>query len=54
MDERTLRTIKRFLADTEGMDPRDAPAYGVSLFANEMVDRAIAAERGTEREGKGT
>lgn len=54
MDERTLRTVKRFLADTEGMDPRDAPAYGVSLFANEMVDRAIAAERATEREGKGT
>lgn len=47
MDGRTLRTVKRFLADTEGMDPRDAPSYGVSLYANEMVDRA--AERQQER-----
>ena len=38
---RTLRTIKRFLADSEGMDPRDAPVYGISLIANEMVDRHL-------------
>lgn len=42
-DPRTLRTIKRFLAATEGMDPRDAPAYGMSLYANEIVDRTLQA-----------
>lgn len=40
-DPRTLRTIKRFMAATEGMDPRDAPAYGMSLYANEIVDRSL-------------
>ena len=43
MDERTLRTVKRFMCETEGMDPRNAPAHGMSLFANEMVDRSLAA-----------
>lgn len=38
---RTLRTIKRFMATTDGMDPRDAPRYGISMITNEMVDRAL-------------
>lgn len=42
-DPRTLRTIKRFLAGSEGMDPRDAPTYGMSLYANEIVDRRLQA-----------
>lgn len=50
LDGRTLRTVKRFLAATDGMDPRDAPAFGVSLYANEMVDRAATAQR----QGEGT
>ena len=33
-DSRTLRTIKRFMATTDGMDPRDAPTYGISLISN--------------------
>ncbi|WP_052664797.1 enoyl-CoA hydratase/isomerase family protein [Nitriliruptor alkaliphilus] len=45
-DPRTLRTIKRFLAASEGMDPRDAPAYGMSLYANEIVDRRLQASGG--------
>lgn len=39
---RTLRTIKRFMASSDGMDPRDAPTLGISMITNEMVDRAIA------------
>lgn len=46
-DPRTLRTIKRFLAGSEGMDPRDAPTYGMSLYANEIVDRRLQAEEHT-------
>jgi enoyl-CoA hydratase/carnithine racemase len=39
-DERTLRTIKRFMRRTEGMNPNDAPPYGIATFANEMSDRS--------------
>jgi enoyl-CoA hydratase/carnithine racemase len=38
---RTLRTIKRFMASSEGMDPRDAPTLGISMITNEMVDRSL-------------
>jgi enoyl-CoA hydratase/carnithine racemase len=38
---RTLRTIKRFMAASDGMDPRDAPTLGISMITNEMVDRAL-------------
>lgn len=38
---RTLRTIKRFMASSDGMDPRDAPTLGISMITNEMVDRAL-------------
>lgn len=38
---RTLRTIKRFMASTDGMDPRDAPTLGISMITNEMVDRSL-------------
>lgn len=40
-DRRTLRMVKRFLARSEGLDPRDAPALGIAMFANEMVDRSL-------------
>jgi enoyl-CoA hydratase/carnithine racemase len=39
---RTLRTIKRFMASSDGMDPRDAPVYGISLISNEMIDRTLS------------
>jgi len=38
---RTLRTIKRFMAASDGMDPRDAPTLGISMITNEMVDRSL-------------
>lgn len=38
---RTLRTIKRYMASTEGMDPRDAPTLGIEMITNEMVDRSL-------------
>lgn len=38
---RTLRTIKRFMASSDGMDPRDAPTLGISMITNEMVDRTL-------------
>lgn len=38
---RTLRTIKYFMATTDGMDPRDAPRYGINVIANEMIDRNL-------------
>ena len=41
---RTLRTIKQFMAGSDGMDPRDAPPYGIQVITNEMVDRALNAE----------
>jgi len=41
---RTLRTIKQFMAATDGMDPRDAPTYGISLISNETVDRSLSDE----------
>lgn len=47
-DRRTLRVVKRFLARSEGLDPRDAPALGIAMFANEMVDRALADEAGRD------
>lgn len=47
-DHRTLRTVKRFLVRTDGMDRRDAPALGIATYANEMTDRALA--RATDRE----
>jgi enoyl-CoA hydratase/carnithine racemase len=39
---RTLRTIKRFMAASDGMDPRDAPTLGISMITNEMVDRSLS------------
>ena len=39
---RTLRTIKRFMAASEGMDPRDAPALGIAMITNELVDRSLS------------
>ena len=41
---RTLRTIKRFMGTTDGMDPRDAPNYGISMISGEMIDRRLTAE----------
>ena len=41
---RTLRTIKRFMGTTDGMDPRDAPNYGISMISGEMIDRKLTAE----------
>jgi len=41
---RTLRTIKQFMAGSDGMDPRDAPRYGIQVITNEMVDRALSAD----------
>lgn len=41
---RTLRTIKRFMGTTDGMDPRDAPAYGISMISGEMIDRRLTGE----------
>lgn len=38
---RTLRTIKRFMAASDGMDPRDAPTLGIAMITNEMVDRSL-------------
>lgn len=38
---RTLRTIKGFMASSDGMDPRDAPTLGISMITNEMVDRSL-------------
>ena len=38
---RTLRTIKHFMATTDGMDPRDAPGYGINVITNEMIDRNL-------------
>lgn len=38
---RTLRTIKRFMASSDGMDPRSAPTLGIEMITNEMVDRAL-------------
>jgi enoyl-CoA hydratase/carnithine racemase len=38
---RTLRMIKRFMASSDGMDPRDAPTLGISMITNEMVDRSL-------------
>lgn len=40
---RTLRTIKRFMESSDGMDPRDAPRLGISMITNEMVDRSLEA-----------
>jgi len=40
---RTLRTIKRFMASSDGLDPRDAPTLGISMITNEMVDRSLQA-----------
>ena len=41
---RTLRTIKQFMAGSDGMDPRDAPPYGIQVIGGEMVDRALSSE----------
>jgi enoyl-CoA hydratase/carnithine racemase len=41
---RTLRTIKRFMGTTDGMDPRDAPNYGISMISGEFIDRRLTAE----------
>jgi enoyl-CoA hydratase/carnithine racemase len=41
---RTLRTIKRFMGTTDGMDPRDAPNYGISVISAEMIDRRLSGE----------
>ena len=41
---RTLRTIKRFMGTTDGMDPRDAPAYGISMISAETIDRKLTGE----------
>jgi enoyl-CoA hydratase/carnithine racemase len=41
---RTLRTIKHFMATSDGMDPRDAPGYGISVIANEMIDRRLVGD----------
>ena len=38
---RTLRTIKKYMAASDGMDPRDAPTLGISMITNEMVDRSL-------------
>jgi len=38
---RTLRTIKKYMAASDGMDPRDAPNLGISMITNEMVDRSL-------------
>lgn len=43
--DRTLRTIKRFMNASDGMDPRDAPTLGISMITNEMVDRSLTSDR---------
>ncbi|WGW11685.1 enoyl-CoA hydratase/isomerase family protein [Saxibacter everestensis] len=40
-DPRTLRLVKEFLARTENLPPRDAPALGIAMYAVEMADRSL-------------
>lgn len=40
-DSRTLRTVKKYLVASEGMDPRDTPTLGIAMYINEMVGRSL-------------
>lgn len=40
-DPRTLRTVKRYLVASEGLDPRDTPTLGIAMYVNEMVGRSL-------------
>lgn len=44
-DPRTITVVKDFLVQTESLAPRDAPAHGIALYALEMADRALEAQR---------
>lgn len=43
-DRRSRRLVKEFLARTENLAPRDAPAHGIAMYAVEMADRHLAAD----------
>jgi enoyl-CoA hydratase/carnithine racemase len=40
-DRRSIALVKRFLAESQNLTPSQAPALGISLYANEMSSRLM-------------
>lgn len=44
-DREVIRTVKSFVGSLSGVSPAQAPSYGIAVYANAIVERAIAQER---------
>lgn len=40
-DQATSRVVKRFVGSLSGVSAREAPAYGIAVYINEVVGRAL-------------